>query len=108
MIQKLYGESAVHSATVFHWYNMFSEVRESIRDEHRSGRPMTTRSCENIARVTDILKEDCWSLCILITEWMENQKLLCNKFCVKKLCAWFVLHALTANEKNSSLITLTT
>ncbi len=25
MIQKVYGESAVHCATVFYWYNVFSE-----------------------------------------------------------------------------------
>ncbi len=25
IIQKDYGESAVHCATVFHWYNAFSE-----------------------------------------------------------------------------------
>ncbi len=25
MIQKVYGESAVYCATVFHWYNAFSE-----------------------------------------------------------------------------------
>ncbi len=25
MIQKVHGESAVHCATVFHWYNTFSE-----------------------------------------------------------------------------------
>ncbi len=58
MIQKVYGESAVLRATVFCWYNMFSEGRESIYDEQRSGRPTTTRMRENIARVADILKED--------------------------------------------------
>ncbi len=25
IIQKVYGKSAVHRATVFHWYNAFSE-----------------------------------------------------------------------------------
>ncbi len=33
MIQKVYGESAVHCATVFRWYNTFSEGREPICDE---------------------------------------------------------------------------
>ncbi len=37
MIQKVYGESAVHRATMFHWYNAFSEGQESICDEQRSG-----------------------------------------------------------------------
>ncbi len=68
MIQKVYGESAVYHATVFHWYNAFSEGQESILDEQRGGRPITTRTCENIAHVADILKEDHWSSCRLITE----------------------------------------
>ncbi len=77
MIQKVYSESAVHCATVFHWYNTFSEGRESIRDEQ-----MMTRTCENITGIADILKEDCRSSCMLIAEW-KYQKLSCNKFCVK-------------------------
>ncbi len=68
MIQKVYGESAVHCATVFHWYNVFLGGRESICDEQRSGRPATIRTCKNIARVADILKEDRRSLCKLIAE----------------------------------------
>ncbi len=58
MIQKVYGESAVHRATVFRWYNAFLERRELIRDEQRSGRMTTTRIRENIAHVVDILKAD--------------------------------------------------
>ncbi len=69
MIQKVYGDSAVHPATVFCWYNVFSEGRELICDEQRSGRPTTTRMCENIARIADILKEYHWSSCRLIAEW---------------------------------------
>ncbi len=56
MIQKIYGKSAVHYAAVFRWYKVFSEGRESICDEQRSGRPTTTRMCENIAHVTDTFK----------------------------------------------------
>ncbi len=56
MIQKVYGVSAVHRATVFHWYNIFSEGQESIFDEQRS-------ACENIAHVADVLKKDRRSLC---------------------------------------------
>ncbi len=54
MIQKVYGESAVHRVTVFRRYNAFSEERESIRDEQRSRRPMT-RMRENMAQIADIL-----------------------------------------------------
>ncbi len=98
MIQKFYSESAVHCATVFHWYNVFSEGRESICDEQRSGRPMTTKTRKNIARVADILKEDCQSPCRLIAERMEMLKPIVQKNLLEdlqkwKLCAQFVPHA---------------
>ncbi len=57
MIQKVYGESAVHRTTVFCGYNVFSEGQESICDKQRNRRP-TTRMRENIAHVADVLKED--------------------------------------------------
>ncbi len=63
MIQKGCGEFAVHRATVFRWYNTFSEGQESICDEQRNGRLTKTRTRQNLARVADILKEDCRSLC---------------------------------------------
>ncbi len=71
MIQKVYGESAVHRATVFRWYKVFSERRELICDEQRSRRLTTTRMRKNIARIANIFKEDLWSLCRLIAEWTE-------------------------------------
>ncbi len=36
IIQKVYGVSVVHRATMFCWYNAFSEGHKSIRDEQRS------------------------------------------------------------------------
>ncbi len=41
---------------------------ESWFDEQKSGRPTTTKMCENIAHVVDILKEDRRSSCRLIAE----------------------------------------
>ncbi len=80
MIQKVYGESVVCHATLCCWYNAFSGGRESIRDEQRSGKPMTKRMRENIARVVDILKEDCQCSCRLIVEQMGISKtIVCNK-----------------------------
>ncbi len=54
---------AVHRATV-----TFSEGRESIRDEPRSGSLTMIRTCENIAHKADISK-DRWSSRRLIAEW---------------------------------------
>ena len=37
----------------------FSEGRESVTEEERSGRPATSRTEENIAEVRQILRENC-------------------------------------------------
>ncbi len=98
----------VHRATVFYWYNIFLEGRESIHDEQKSGIPMTTRICENITRIADILKEDCWSSCTFISEWMGIpktivQQISCEDLQKWKLCVWFVPHALPAKQKEQCL-----
>ncbi len=83
MIQKVYGESSAHRATVFRWYNTFSKGRELICDEQRSGRPTTTRTYGNIVRVVDILKEDRRSSCGLVAEWIGIPKTI-----VQQIFGW--------------------
>ncbi len=108
MIQKVYGESAVHRATVFRWYNAFSEGQELICDEQRSRRPTSTRLRENIAHVADILNEGRQSSCRLIAERMRIPKIIVQQILrehlqKRKLCAQFAPHALTAKQKKQYL-----
>ncbi len=108
MIQKVYGEFAVHCVTMFHQYNVFSEGRESIRDEQRSRRLTTTRTCKNIARMADILKEDHG----LHLDSQQNrldipktivQQILREDLQKWKLHARFVPYELTAEQKEQCL-----
>ncbi len=108
MVRKVNGESAVHRATVFHWYNAFSEGRESIYDGQRSRRPMTIRMRENIARIADILKEDRRSFYRLITKWTRIpktivQKILCEDLQKWKLCFGLCHMHWQPNKKNQRL-----
>ena len=57
MLVQVYGDSAMKKAAVYKWVKRFSEGRESVTDE-RSGRPATSRSEENIAKVRQILREN--------------------------------------------------
>jgi len=43
---------------VYKWVKRFSEGRESVTDEERSGRPATSRTEENIATVCQIVREN--------------------------------------------------
>ncbi len=104
-IQKVYGESVVHRVAVFHWYNAFLEGWEY---ECRSGRRTTKRTCKNIARIADILKEDRQSSCRLKAEWTGIPKTIMQQILHEdlqkwKLCVRFVSDALTAEQKEQCL-----
>ncbi len=62
----------------------------------------------NIARIADILMEDRRFSCRLRAEWMGIQKtivqqIMCEDWQKRKLCVWFVLYALTAEQKEQHL-----
>ena len=52
-----YGEHAFSRSHVFKWYKAFSEGRESIKDEPRSGRPSTSKTDNNV----EIVGAHVWS-----------------------------------------------
>ena len=58
MLMKVYGDNAMKKTEVYKWVKRSSEGRESVTDEERSGRPATSRTEENIAKVRQILREN--------------------------------------------------
>ncbi|GFV74566.1 putative mariner transposase [Trichonephila clavipes] len=57
-LQQAYGDSVLSRAQVFLWFKAFSEGRESIEDEPRSGRPSVSKTTENVVRVRDLVRSD--------------------------------------------------
>jgi len=55
---QVYGDYALKKTAVYKWVKRFSEGRESVTDEERSGRPATSRTEENIPRIRQILREN--------------------------------------------------
>ena len=58
MLLQVYGDSAMKKTAVYKWVKRFSEGRECVTDEERSGRPATSRTEENIAKVHQIVHEN--------------------------------------------------
>ena len=54
---KAYGEHTLSRSQVFKWYKAFSEGRESIKDEPRSGRP-TSKTDNNVDKVRALVRSD--------------------------------------------------
>ena len=52
------GDNAMKKTAVYKWVKCLSERRESVTDEERSGRPATSRTEENIAKIRTIVREN--------------------------------------------------
>ncbi|XP_037946086.1 uncharacterized protein LOC119678365 [Teleopsis dalmanni] len=58
MVQKAYGDSSMSRTQAYKWYKSFKEGREVIKDLPRSGRPSTSNTEENVAKIKKIVLED--------------------------------------------------
>jgi len=58
MLVQVYGDSAMKKTAVYKWVKRFSEGRKSVTEEERAGRPATSISEENIAKVRQIVHEN--------------------------------------------------
>ena len=59
-LKQAYGEHALSRSQVFMWYKAFSEGRESIKDEPRSGWPSTSKTDNNVEKVRALVRSDLW------------------------------------------------
>jgi hypothetical protein len=67
MLAQVYRDNAMKN-TVSKWVALFSEGRESVTDEERSGRPATSRAEDNIAEIRQIVLDIVGSLSGASTE----------------------------------------
>ena len=57
-LKRAYGEHAISGTQVFRWHKAFLDGCESVEDEHRSGRPCTSKTEENVTKVRDLVRAD--------------------------------------------------
>ena len=104
MLVQVYGDNAMKKTAVYKWVKRFSEGRESVTDEERSGRPATSRTEENIAKIRQILREN-RRLTVGSTAEQVNidrgtvRKILTEDLDMKKVCAKMVPKELTEEQK---------
>ena len=77
---------------VYKWVKRFCEGRESVTDEERSGRPATSRTEENIAKVRQIVRENRRLTVRSIAEQVNIdketvRKILTEDIDMRKVCA---------------------
>jgi histone-lysine N-methyltransferase SETMAR len=58
MLQEAFGDNAMSQSKTFLWYIRFKDGRTSIDDDERSGRPSTSTTPENVAKVREAILAD--------------------------------------------------
>ena len=100
--EKTYGDEALNRSKVFRWYFRFRDGREL--DDERGGRPKSTQNEVHIAAVADLLKNDRLIASRMIAESLNVPKTVLLRTLEedlgkRKLCARFVPHCLTPEQK---------
>ena len=104
MLVQVYGDNAMKKTAVYKWVKRFSEGRESVTDEERSGRPATSTTEENITKVRQIVRENRRLTVRSVTEQVNIdretvRKILTEDLDMRKVCAKMVPKELTEEQK---------
>ena len=104
MLLQVYGDNAMEKTAVYMWVKCFSEGRESVTDEKRSGQPATSRTEENIAKLNQIVRENRRLTVRSIAEQVNIdiktvRKILTEDLDMRKVCAKMVPKELTEEQK---------
>jgi transposase len=94
-LKRAYGDDVLSKAQVFRWHKAFKEERENVEDEHRSGRPSTGKSDENVEPVGYLVATDRrWTVRFVANELNMNKnavhQILTDHLDMRKVCAKMV------------------
>ena len=102
----IYGPQTISMHTVFRWIKAFKAGKFSVEDDTHPGRPKTSVTKANIAAVKIVVKHDVRlsvkdiASCTGISEG-SVQTILKKHLDLRKVCARWVPHLLTAEQKTS-------
>jgi len=104
LMKKVYGKDCLSRTQVYDWFHQFQNGREDIEDQHRSGRPKSGRSEENVEKIRLAIAK-CSKISVKTLE--ENLsipgttifRILTENLGYRKICARFVPHKLTDDQK---------
>jgi len=58
MLKLVYGDDAVTMKTVYKWFERFRTGCELFEDEERSGHPSTSKTQDNVGRVSEMIQSN--------------------------------------------------
>ena len=105
-LQKVYWNGALKYATVCKWVRRFNDGRESIENDPRVGGPVSVLTEKNVATVKMLIDKDARYTVQEIEELSGIHlssvlKILLERLGLHKICAPWVPHLLTEEQKQS-------
>ena len=104
----IYGPQTISMRTVFMWVKAIKTEKFSVEDDTRPGRPKTSVTKANIAAVKIVVEQDARlsvtdiASCTVISEG-SVQTILKKRLDPRKVCASWVPHLLTEEQKTRRL-----
>ena len=104
----IYGHQTISMRTVFRWVKAFKAGKFSVEDNTRLGRPKTSVTKANIAAVKILVEQDArlsvkdLTSCTGISEG-SVKTILKKRLDLRKVCAKWVPHLLTEEQKTQRL-----
>ena len=104
LLQEVYGDDTMSRTCTFESHRRFKEGREEVEDDHRSGRPSTSRTDENVER----LRQKVWSDRRLTVRMIADElgmnserlwRIITEDLKMRKICAKTVPRLLNEGQK---------
>lgn len=104
LLKEVYGKDVMSRARVFEWHKRFKSGREEVEDDPRSGRPSTSKTDENIARVKQLVRSDRRLTVRMMADDLGLKResvrtILLDELGMRKVCAKMVPKILSEDQK---------
>ena len=104
LLQEVYGDDTMSRTRLIEWHRRFKEGREQVEDDHKSGRPSTSRTDENVERVRQKVQSDrrLTVRMIAVELDMNNERvwrIITKDLEMRKICAKMVPRLLNEGQK---------
>lgn len=102
-LQKVYGGNCLSRTAVYKWISRFNGGRETVKDDHRKGRPVTATADEKLTAVEEFVKEDRRVTIQDIADEFDisygsAQDILTNKLGMRRVSARWVPRILSSDQ----------
>lgn len=93
-LKQTYGRHSLYRAQVFRWYKSFLKDREHVEDEHRSGKPSTSETDQNIERVITLVISSSFNI-----KNVDCAKMVMKNLTIKQKGNWKTKYLYLLNRK---------